>query len=400
MKMSVVFVSVLSTDTNTTDIFIIDGHASALGNVNSAGADRITNFQDGIDKVKFADLSDSIAGNHNKVSWKVDASANTVTIYAGAIENATKILAVIEGFTGTFSAADFTGLGTSVTAVEATAPLDISTFTLVGDPNKADVLGETDPLNRGTSGKDLFLVDSNPGTYPTADLVFSFARMQGDMIRFTHDNAAAGSTDITLHTIMKDNSVNGTKELYVFKTQGQENSLLAVIRNVASDFDLANNDVWENATILPFFDNVVDGTGTEGSTLPSPGPNVGPIKLNIEQLHGSTEVERDLFLIDTTATEVGKSDVVTAFNREHGDMLRFSHDDEAVKAENATKKNLWTRFVDSNNDDNVNDLAIYETQGDANSVLAVLEDVGTEFALTNDDVWEDATIDTFVPEIS
>ena len=49
---------------------------------------------------------------------------------------------------------------------------------------------------------------------------------------------------------------------------------------------------------------------------------------------------------------------------------------------------------------NVNDLAIYETQGDANSVLAVLEDVGTEFALTNDDVWEDATIDTFVPEIS
>ena len=342
----------------------------------------------------------SPTGKAGPRATRTDKGKTNIIIYAGAIENATKILAVIEGFTGTFSAADFTGLGTSVTAAEATAPLDISTFTLVGDPNKADVLGETDPLNSGTSGKDLFLVDSNPGTYPTADLVFSFARMQGDMIRFTHDNAAAGSTDITLHAIMKDNSVNGTKELYVFKTQGQENSLLAVIRNVASDFDLANDDVWENATILPFFDNVVDGTGTEGSTLVISAPNPATIKLEIEQLHGSTEVERDLFLIDTVATEVGKSDVVTAFKREQGDMLRFSHDDESVKAENATKKNLWTRFVDTNNDGKVNDLVIYETQGDANSVLAVLEDASSEFVLSNDDVWEDATIDTFVPEIS
>ena len=81
-------------------------------------------------------------------------------------------------------------------------------------------------------------------------------------------------------------------------------------------------------------------------------------------------------------------------------MLRFSHDDEAVKAENATKKNLWTRFVDTNNDGKVNDLVVFETQGDANSVLAVLEDASSEFVLSNDDVWKDATIDTFVPEIS
>ena len=56
--------------------------------------------------------------------------------------------------------------------------------------------------------------------------------------------------------------------------------------------------------------------------------------------------------------------------------------------------------MDTNNDGKVNDLVIYETQGDANSVLAVLEDASSEFVLSNDDVWEDATIDTFVPEIS
>jgi hypothetical protein len=41
----------------------------------------------------------------------------------------------------------------------------------------------------------------------------------------------------------------------------------------------------------------------------------------------------------------------------------------------------------------VNDLVIYDAPGDANSVLAVLRDVGADFVLTNDDVWENATIE-------
>ena len=81
--------------------------------------------------------------------------------------------------------------------------------------------------------------------------MFEFSRTHKDMIRFTHDDAVADATDITLHTVIRDND-NGPNKLHVFKMQRQEDSLLAVIRDVASDFDLTDNYVLENASIDTF----------------------------------------------------------------------------------------------------------------------------------------------------
>jgi hypothetical protein len=71
-------------------------------------------------------------------------------------------------------------------------------------------------------------------------------------------------------------------------------------------------------------------------------------------------------------------------------MLRFTHDG-AVADE--TDINLYTKLEDSNGNGGDNDLVIYSERNDNTKVLAVLTDVGTDFVLTNDDVWENATIE-------
>jgi hypothetical protein len=92
-------------------------------------------------------------------------------------------------------------------------------------------------------------------------------------------------------------------------------------------------------------------------------------------LKGETDV-RDLFMVDTVASNKDGADVITNFVQDE-DMLRLIH----------------TRLEEVVGDTAKKDLVIYETQDDANSVLAVLQDVGADFVLTNDDVWENATIE-------
>jgi hypothetical protein len=99
--------------------------------------------------------------------------------------------------------------------------------------------------------------------------------------------------------------------------------------------------------------------------------------------------DRDLFMVDTVASNKDGADVITNFVQGE-DMLRLVHDDAAV---NSTSKTIHTRLEEVVGDTAKKDLVIYETQDDANSVLAVLQDVGADFVLTNDDVWENATIE-------
>jgi len=128
----------------------------------------------------------------------------------------------------------------------------LSDFNQLGDPNKADA-GSPDTLMGGTSRKDMFLIDENANRNPNADWVFGFSRAQGDMLRFKHDGAAADDTDITLYTAVRTNQANNQKELHIFKTQGDESSLLALMRDIGSDdFNLTNDDVWENLTVVAF----------------------------------------------------------------------------------------------------------------------------------------------------
>jgi hypothetical protein len=140
--------------------------------------------------------------------------------------------------------------------------------------------------------------------------------------------------------------------------------------------------------------NQVDGRGTQGTRGSS-----------LELLSGTGA--RDLFFIDTVATGEGGSDLVRGFVQSKaarldglgdnaqilGDILRFR--DDSAPAD-ATAINLYTALLDSSGSgDDANDLYIYETQGNTNAVLAIMLDVGTGFVLTNDDVWEDATIVAF-----
>ena len=108
----------------------------------------------------------------------------------------------------------------------------------------------------------------------------------------------------------------------------------------------------------------------------------------------------DHFFIDSTASVVGfnadhrgeGADVINDF--ETGiDKLRFSDDGAA---ENSTTVDLFTRLEDIDGNGGANDLVIYATQGNANSALAVMIDVAAGFNLTDNDVWEDATIVPFV----
>lgn len=91
--------------TGADDRFRVDTAAS-----NRDGADVITNFEDGRDKVKInvTAIDGDVARNGNRVSWQT--SGDDIIIYAGASADADKILAVIDGFTGTFGVDDFEAL--------------------------------------------------------------------------------------------------------------------------------------------------------------------------------------------------------------------------------------------------------------------------------------------------
>ena len=72
--------------------------------------------------MKIAANDGDVAANGGKVSWKAvtdtaDGTKKDITIYAGDIEDANKILAVIEDFDGTFDADDFATLS-GVTSAE------------------------------------------------------------------------------------------------------------------------------------------------------------------------------------------------------------------------------------------------------------------------------------------
>jgi hypothetical protein len=75
----------------------------------------IVNFTDGQDMIRIKAIDTAIADNGNQVSWKSvadtsDASKQDITIYAGAAEDPSKILAVIQDFDGVFDADDFDSL--------------------------------------------------------------------------------------------------------------------------------------------------------------------------------------------------------------------------------------------------------------------------------------------------
>ncbi len=119
-----------------------------------------------------------------------------------------------------------------------------------------------------------------------------------------------------------------------------------------------------------------------------------------ESLNGSSirSPESDLFKIDTTpgvySTTEGRSiDIVTNFRPSEGDMLRFGADSDAM---NRVDMELFVRFDDERLSAGPKDtLFIYKDQGDASSLLAILVDVGADFDLDNNHIWENATITPF-----
>ena len=110
-----------------------------------------------------------------------------------------------------------------------------------------------------------------------------------------------------------------------------------------------------------------------------------------------TDGERDLFKIDDVPGANARAvDVPMSFSQRDGDMLRFGSGDPAPAAD-SVDKNLYVRLETIGDAGTpLDDLYIYGVQGDANSLLAVILDAGTTFKLTNDDVWENATITPFI----
>jgi hypothetical protein len=106
-----------------------------------------------------------------------------------------------------------------------------------------------------------------------------------------------------------------------------------------------------------------------------------------------TENVRDLFTVgDRTATRE-EAEMITGFNGQEGDKLRFIFDPTELRDEDAALLNLYTKFEALDDDNLANDLVIYANPGHVNgTVRAILKDVDADFRLTNDHVWENATI--------
>lgn len=123
---------------------------------------------------------------------------------------------------------------------------------------------------RGTDGeRDLFKIDDVPGANARAvDVPMSFSQSDGDMLRFGSDDSAADSVDKNLYVRLGTTGNPGTAldDLYIYGVQGDASSLLAVIFNAGTTFELKPEDVWENATITPFIETH-DGAATSKQTL-------------------------------------------------------------------------------------------------------------------------------------
>ena len=106
-----------------------------------------------------------------------------------------------------------------------------------------------------------------------------------------------------------------------------------------------------------------------------------------------TENVRDLFTVgDRTATRE-EAEMITGFNGQEGDKLRFIFDPTDLRDEDAALLNLYTKFEALDDDNLANDLVIYANPAHVNgTVRAILKDVDADFRLTNDHVWENATI--------
>jgi hypothetical protein len=228
---------------------------------------------------------------------------------------------------------------------------------------------------------EIFTVDTTGSVVDGADVITKFEDMR-DKLRFNEDGAIENTTAITLYTMLEANGGSDTttvNDLVIYDAPGDANSVLAVLRDVGTDFVLTNDDVWENAKIFL----LSDGRDTN----------------DLEFFVGVAN-RHDMFLIDATPTDIVDADFVSGFSQPKaaagenaavlGDMLRFTYDGAAA---DETAINLYTGFEDSNGNGGDNDPVIYSERNDNTKVLAVLTDVGTDFVLTNDDVWENATIE-------
>lgn len=222
------------------EIFTIDTEVS-----NQLGADKITNFVDGVDKVVFADLGGDILGNGNKVSWKVvtttvgGQSQTNIIIYAGDTEDASKILAVIENFTGTFDRADFAWLDSSVTADIATALVEpvvtqeAPAITDGSDAGKQELRGDVN-ANR-------FIIDAEDDVKTSADVITGFDLMK-DSITFAAEGGGAPADSFNTIWFKKDGDdllITTSSNPIVIESSGLANPIvLAVLKGKGADFNL------------------------------------------------------------------------------------------------------------------------------------------------------------------
>ena len=105
---------------------------------------------------------------------------------------------------------------------------------------------------RGTDGRDLFKIDDVPGANARAvDVPMSFSQSDGDMLRFGSGDPApaADSVDKNLYVRLGTTGNPGTSldDLFIYGVQGDASSLLAVIFNAGTTFELTNDDVWDHA---------------------------------------------------------------------------------------------------------------------------------------------------------
>lgn len=270
--------------------------------------------------------------------------------------------------------------------------LDPASFNQVGDLN---LLGRENL--QGTSAKDLFLIDTTPSGIRDSNLVINFSRDQEDMLRFTHDGAAANAKTKTLYTWFEG------EHLIISGSMKDPEGDLVTLRSVGASFELQDRDVLEDATIsslaskptAPQLREFTQLDGATDTTLPNP-----------QVLDGKNDT-KDMLLIDTVgANERGAIEVITKFSRTDGNMLHVGEVDAdnnniADIAFNSEKMTLYVRLINrfDNEGEAADDLAVYTEQGNLGSTLAVLRDAGTDFELTNDDVWQDVTIETFIPEV-
>lgn len=339
------------------NIFTIDSTASVRNN-----ADTITNFGDGSDKIKFANHAGAIATNGNKVSWQVETSGDktNIIIYAGDTVDASKILAVIEDFTGTFDTDDFEGLGTTVTAAMARV-------THLGTIGKDSFVG-----TNGVS--DIFTVDMKGSPRADGDVISGFKVLE-DKIAFSPANGDQysyelvarevettrdGKTVVDTHFDIKASNILDNKTLFIINDYtidtGQmpqialDNFVAAVVENISTSYFVIEVFRKDNSSSDPSF-IITSGTADDR-----------------QDLWDTTSVV-DCFLLDSGTSTAAKADW---FSRGFDATM-----DKIVLAEDVDKVIAKV--------EGANTILYKDTVGD-NNVLAVIDGfVATSANFTIDD---------------